>query len=107
MNSKEFEYNYYFELYKEQPTLVHHKFKREFKKKHPTVSINLDKLIIDIEKYQINKYGIIKFTDGFIEKYDARRVHDRDRTRKYQRFGTKRERKEREMNKKIQVSNNG
>ncbi len=108
MNNKEFEYNYYFEKYKEEPMLCHMRFKRNFKREHPTSNVNLNKLVIEIERYQIKKYGTIKRSSYFIEKMlycDFERRKQYLSKQEYERFGAKKERKEREMNKK-KVSNN-
>ena len=84
------------------------RFKRDFVKKHPTSNIDLNKLVIEIERYQIKKYGSIKRSSYFIEKIlycDIERKRQYLNRQKYKRFGTKKERKEREMDKK-KVSNN-
>ena len=104
MNKDDFTYNYYFEKYKENTTLVHQRFKRTFQKENPKANIDLDKLIIDIERYQIKKYGYIKRSDYFIEIPLRCVVSRKQRYRKhleYMKFGTIKERKERKMNKKI------
>ena len=100
MDKNEFEYNYYFELYKEKSVLGHEAFKGKFKKHHKT-NIDIQKLIYDIEKYQIKKYGIIKFSDWLVPITDKQRTKDNDRTKMYNKYGTKEERmKKREKYKK-------
>ena len=79
--TEDFEYKVYFEIYKENTMLCHMRFKRKFKKKHPKANVDIDKLIIEIERYQINKYGCIKFSDFYIEKVDKERAKNRSKQR--------------------------
>ena len=98
MNKKDFTYNYYFEKFKETSVLCHEAFKKRFKDKYPNTKIDLRKLLIEIEKYQINKYGTIKFSDMFIDKptyTEKKKMTIADREKKRRKFGTKEERRKR------------
>ena len=52
----EFKLNYYFEKYKDTPFSNRQNFKRNFIKNHGEFKY-LNELIINIEKYQIEKFG--------------------------------------------------
>ena len=95
MNKHEFEYNYYYEMYKEKSVFCHRKFKKLFKEKHPNAKIDIDKLVIDIERYQIKRFGIIKYSDSFINLVDPVDVGKQSSCRRYHRFGNKEEREKR------------
>ena len=99
MNKNEFEYNYYFELYKDESVIGHSHFKKIFKKKHPNVCIDLGRLVVEIEKYQINKYGHTKDSDFYIIPVNREREKKNARQNIRTRLGTSKERRERKMNK--------
>ena len=99
MDKNEFEYNYYFELYKEKSVLGHEAFKGKFKKHHKT-NIDIQKLIYDIEKYQIKKYGSIKFSDCFANKVDYQKAKEKENNKIQHKLGTKAERLENKWRKK-------
>ena len=98
--NKEFEYNYYFELYKEKSTLCHRKFKNKFKEEHPNANIDLDKMVVEIERYQINKYGRIKYNDNFINFVDVNNAMRKAVCRRYHKYGNKEEREKRQRKQK-------
>lgn len=52
----DFKLNMYFEMYKDLPLPNRDEFRRRFKKKHGNF-IYLNQLILDIERYQLKKYG--------------------------------------------------
>lgn len=100
MNKQEFTYNYYFELYKEKSVLCHRKFKNIFKKENPSVKIDIDKLVVEIEKYQIKRYGHIKYNDSFVYFVDVEDAMRNACCRKYRKFGNKTERERRNAKRK-------
>ena len=99
MNKNEFEYNYYFEMFKEHSTIGHIAFKAMVKKKIKT-SIDLDKLILDIERYQINKYGNIKGSAEWVENpgmLESQKLLRKEWEKNLRKFGTREERNRRKI----------
>lgn len=56
MGMNEFKLQFYFNLYKDKNVGSRDKFRKEFKKKHGEFKY-LPELIVQIENYQIKKYG--------------------------------------------------
>ena len=64
MDKYEFQINYYFNLYKDEPLSNSKDFKIRFIKKHGNFKY-LNEVILRINRYQVKKYGngLIRFTD--------------------------------------------
>lgn len=56
MNESEFKLQFYFNLYKDKSMINSSMFRAKFKKLHGDFK-HLDKLVVEIENYQIKKYG--------------------------------------------------
>ena len=56
MNENEFKLQFYFNLYKDKSMINSSMFRAKFKKLHGDFKY-LDKLVVEIENYQIKKYG--------------------------------------------------
>ncbi len=68
MDKYEFQINYYFNMYKDEPLKNSKDFKAKFIKKHGDFKY-LNEVILRINRYQVKKYGngLIRFSD-FVTK---------------------------------------
>ena len=85
---EEFKLNFYFNLYKDKCLPNRDTFRKNFKKEHGSFKY-LEELIIEIEKYQIKKYGCTLPNDMFVKvrsKEECDRLKREEITRKRRRF---------------------
>lgn len=83
MENSEFKFNYYLSKYREYPLPNRNEFRKNFKKKYGNYS-RLEELIVNIENYQLKKYGCTLnshwLTNQPLSEY--KRVQDNERNRR-------------------------
>lgn len=93
MTNEEFKMNMYFEKYKDYEMYALNYFRRDFIKAEGKYD-KIDELFRKIQKYQIEKYGNVVGTGGFVKINNAL-ITKKNSTKISKLFGTKAERRAR------------